>query len=52
VKHHDNLYMEGQIETAKTEWATKGERAEAVRHLDNLKVEGDFQGESGFQFLD
>ena len=32
------------METNKKEWATKGERSEAVVHSDNLKLEGQMQG--------
>ena len=35
--------MEGNIDTTRQVWATKGERANVVRHEDNLKSEGDFQ---------
>ena len=34
--------MEGQIDTTRQEWATKGERANVVRHDDNLRMEGEF----------
>ena len=33
------------METNKKEWATKGERSETVVHADNLKLEGQMQGE-------
>ena len=34
--------MEGQIDTSRKEWATNGERVQAVKHQDNLKTEGAF----------
>ena len=34
------------METNKKEWATKGERSEAVVHSDNLKLEGQMQGKN------
>ena len=36
--------MEGTIDTAKKEWATKGDRADIVKRSDNLAMTGSFEG--------
>ena len=35
--------MEGQMDTTRKEYATKGERAQAVKYEDNLRPEGQFE---------
>jgi len=39
------------METTKTEWATKGERAEIVRHADNLQMIGQFEGKQQEMYI-
>ena len=40
VYKKDNLVMEGELETTRKEFSTKGEKSEVVKPKNNLKMEG------------